>query len=183
MSYRVLHSYNYLVLFLFTHGVQRVSADFLSSRMPGRSFKERAAALLNARPSVSRQLSRQASSSLPLRPIQRMPARTAADEGWQPSPAGLRWADRVTQHGLAIKIRREFDVRAGIGSIGIRLNASRSRIAAEAFQLAAPPAARQRVRRISRAAISTSGHPRASARSRPSPASGPCPSSAAAAVA
>ena len=30
MSYRVLHSYIYLVLFLFTHGVQRVSADFLS---------------------------------------------------------------------------------------------------------------------------------------------------------
>ena len=43
MSFLVLHSYNYLVLFLFTHGVQRVSADFLSSRMPGRSFEERAA--------------------------------------------------------------------------------------------------------------------------------------------
>ena len=50
-------------------------------------------------------------------------------------------------HGMAIQFRREFDIAAGIGSIGARLSGKRHKVAAAALQEAQQTWAEEQERR------------------------------------
>ena len=46
---------------------------------------------------------------------------------WLPSPESVAWVNAVTHGGRALEIRRQQDVRAGVGSVGIRPRPPKSR--------------------------------------------------------